>query len=196
MGFWEDVGGALAAGPALMLAGGAETGSGILKIFGDTQAAQAQKEAASANQLMAEKQQAFAKFATQQNESAFQQIAARQLGSIRAAYGASGVDLSGTPQDVREYAASVNAQKLLNIGTQGTLQQQTYENAAKLYFLEGQNAGTEGLINAASDALGTAGKLASTYSGAFVSAPVPAGGGFSGGYSGYGSGGGSGAFLM
>jgi hypothetical protein len=193
MSFWEDlgkIGGAIAA-PLVL---GATALGGGAKILGDIFSSNAESDADLANAHAVEQQAGFSRLATDQNLSTQVVENARQLGSIRAAYGASGVKLDGSAQDVQDFAAGLNRMKLLNIEMKGAAEQYAYGNTIRNYNTGADNAETAKWLNIANDVAGSAGKVfASTYRGYKPdagTAPLPAGTG--GGYDGtsnYASGG-------
>lgn len=68
------------------------------------------------------------------------------LGATRAAYGASGVTLEGSPLDLLEESAANAELDNLNIRYKGTLQSRGYMNEASLYRAQARNARTSGII--------------------------------------------------
>lgn len=78
----------------------------------------------------------------------------RQLGSIRAAYGASGLMLDGSPLDVLEDTAVEQAYDVSKIRYQGAMKAEGYSEQAALFKLEAKSAKTAGWIGAGSAIIG------------------------------------------
>jgi hypothetical protein len=78
----------------------------------------------------------------------------RQMGSIRAAYGASGLQLDGSPLDVLEDTATEQAYDVAKIRYKGRMQAAGYSEQAALSKLEAKSAKTAGYIGAASAIIG------------------------------------------
>lgn len=72
----------------------------------------------------------------------------RRLGSIRAAYGASGVTLEGSPLDVLAESAANAELDVLTIKYKGDLEATGYGNEATLETARGQQARTAGYMGA------------------------------------------------
>lgn len=80
---------------------------------------------------------------------------AKVLGSIRTAYGASGVTMDGTPQEYLESQAAIGKANMIAINHKGILQARAYREEAQSlrrqaeqYRIGGDNAQTAGLIGA------------------------------------------------
>ena len=96
------------------------------------------------NNATAARQQAAA------NAEAQARRARQQIGSMRAAYGASGVSLEGSPLDVIEASAAAAEMDRQNILYSGELRAGGYESTAGLELMRGDNARTGSYFSAGS----------------------------------------------
>jgi len=111
------------------------------------------------NNAIASQQQAAANAAAQQRKARL------QMGSMRAAYGASGVSIEGSPLDVLEASAATAELDRQNILYGGALRTQGYESTAGLEMMRGSSSETGSYLSAGSSLLSGAVKA-----GAFDSA--------------------------
>ena len=133
--------------PFIMAAGA------VMSAVGAIQQGKAAKNAANYNAAIATNDARIAELQAQAEESRHRRMARKAIGGIRAAYGASGVTLEGTPTDVL-YESVANAESdALNIRYGGLLRSQGFMNTAQLDRMQGKNAQTAGYMNAASSLL-------------------------------------------
>lgn len=122
--------------------------SGVIGAIGSMQAANAQAAAANTQAAIAERNkrtvlaQADAEAVDKTRENR------RQLATVRAAYGASGIDLAGTPLDVLEDSASELQYDVSKIRYQGELRAIGYQDEAMLKRMEAKQAKASGPISA------------------------------------------------
>ena len=142
-----------AAAPFLILGSAAITGIGQLK-----QAA-AMRKAANFNADVAEQNAQFSLQESAANERSFRVMARKQLGDMRANYGASGIVASeSSAQDILEESAATAEMDALRIRHQGELKAYGYRQDAKLNRMSAANAMPQGLLSASGtllDGLGT-----------------------------------------
>lgn len=77
-------------------------------------------------------------------------LAKKQIGQARAAYGASGVQIEGTPEDVLGDSAAAAELDALTIRHAGEVRALSYRNEASLDRYRGRNSRLQGRIRAAS----------------------------------------------
>lgn len=143
-----------AAIPFIMLAGMAVQVTGQIK-QGEAAAQAADEEARiqSENAKLARDQAA--------HEERQQRIINRkQLGSMRAAYGASGVSLEGSPLDILEESAAAMEMDAQNIKYAGELKARGFYQEASMARTRGKNAREASYLGAASSLLSGAGQMA------------------------------------
>lgn len=90
---------------------------------------QAQQSEAQANEFDFNAGVALSQAQEEERRSRYQ--TAKTLGSIRAAYGASGVTMDGSPQYVQEEAATIGEANAISIRHQGFLQARAYKKQAQ-----------------------------------------------------------------
>jgi len=127
---------------------------GVISAMGAIQAANAQAASAQYNAKVAESNRRAALRQTQVAVEDKQAENRRQLGSIRAAYGASGLMLDGSPLDVLEDTAQEQAFDVAKIRYKGKMQAEGYSEQAALYRLEAKSAKRAGWIGAGSALIG------------------------------------------
>lgn len=116
------------------------------------------------NNAIAARQQADASAAAQQRKARL------QIGSMRAAYGASGITMEGSAMDVLEQSAAMAELDRQNILYSGELRAGGYESTAGLELMRGDNAVTGSYFSAGSALLSGAAKM-----GAFEAKPAASG---------------------
>ncbi|TXG77625.1 hypothetical protein E6Q11_02530 [Candidatus Dojkabacteria bacterium] len=89
----------------------------------------------------------------------------KQLGDIRANYGASGVGLEGSALDVLEESASNAELDALTVRHAGETRARAFEAQANLERFRGRNARTAGYLGAATTLLKFGGGAAASYGG-------------------------------
>ena len=126
---------------------------GGLKAIGTYQSAQAKSRAADYNRNISLQNAEISKQQTQADLISLRKKQYRAFGAIRAATGASGVSMEGSPLDVLENSvaeAELDAQRLKYAGE---LRARGYESDAALYGMESKAAKTAGYFGAASELL-------------------------------------------
>lgn len=107
--------------------------------------AQQQYQVAQYNRQLALNQSAYARQKAQVEERNLRIRQMKQLGTMRANYGASGVDIdSGSPLDVLEESAAFAELDALNVRHAGEVEATGYENTARLEDFRGGAALSEG----------------------------------------------------
>jgi len=114
------------------------------------QQAEYQNQIARYNAQQAENQAAYARQAAAAEESRFRRQSAKELGAIRAQYGAAGVEIEGSPLDVLQESATMAELDALTIRHRGDVQAQGYLNTAALDRHKGQSALASGRATASS----------------------------------------------
>lgn len=115
-------------------------GSTVMSAMAASQQADAQKKAADYNRAIEERN---AKILRQQAESDMEDKRTKnneQLGAMRAAYGASGLAMSGTPLDVLADSATTGEYDAQKIKYKGDLQALGHSDKANLYAMEADSA--------------------------------------------------------
>jgi hypothetical protein len=141
--------------PAVIMAASAVIGAVAVVRQG-----QAAKAASEFNAKMADRNREIAKSQTDALSIQQRRQAIKQLGSMRAGYGASGVTLEGSPLDVLEESVAEAELENQNIHYQGLLKQQGYQADAGLDRANGRNAARIGYLKGASGLLSAAGTVA------------------------------------
>lgn len=126
---------------------------GGLKAIGTYQSARAQERAADFNRDISLQNAEIAKQQAQADVASLRRKQYQQLGAIRAAVGASGVGIEGSPLDLLESSVSEAALDIQRAEYAGTLRERGYTNDAALYGAESRSARTSGYFFAASDLL-------------------------------------------
>lgn len=135
------------------LSAAATVASGVVGVMGAQQQAAATTAAANYQAQVAQRnatvarQQASAEADDQRRENR------RQLGSIRAAYGGSGIEMAGSPLDVLEDTTLEQELDVERIGYRGELRAAGEVDKANLSKLEAENAKKTGAIGAATSLL-------------------------------------------
>lgn len=142
---------------------GATALSGAVSAYGAYQQGQSQAAAATYNAQVADRN---ATLARQQADAEGDDLARqqrRQMGTLRAAYGAAGIGLAGSPLDVIEDTALEQATDINRVGYTGELKAIGMQEKAALYRAEAENAKTSGAINAFGAGIGTIDRMATKY---------------------------------
>ncbi len=127
---------------------------GVISAIGSLQQANAQAASAEYNAKVAERNKRAVKNQTESEIEDRQVEHRRQLGSMRASYGASGLQMEGSPLDVLEDTATEQAFDISKIRYQGAMKAEGYSEQAALYKLEAKSAKTAGWIGAGSALIG------------------------------------------
>lgn len=137
--------------PIVMVAGAA------MSAIGQLQQAQTAKAVGRYNQQLGERNAAIARDQTASEIVRQQRTARRVQGAARAAYGASGVTMEGSPLDVLEDNATQAELDTLTLKYRGELRARGYEQAGSMARFEGDQAARAGRLRAASTLLGSYG---------------------------------------
>ena len=114
----------------------------------------AAQKIANRNAAVSEQNAVIARQNAKAQEESFRREATRRQGSRRAAAGASGLQLTGSPLAVLEDAAREEELDALEIRYQGTLQTQSYQNQAGTQRFEGRAAKSQSISKAGAALLG------------------------------------------
>lgn len=136
-----------------------------LKAYGTYQSGKADAQAAEFNRELSLENAQIAREQTQAELVSLRRRQYRELGTIRAATGASGIVMDGSALDVLEFSvaeATLDAQRLKY---QGELRARGYMNDAELYGREADAAMTRARYGAASELLMGASNMADYYAG-------------------------------
>lgn len=131
--------------------------------------ARAQQQAAQYNASVADRNAVIAKDQAARDAEAQKRNSVRQLGGMRAAYGASGVTIEGSPLDVLEQSAAEAELDRLNITYKGDLKAMGYQEEATLDRFSGETAIQQGRYRSASALLTGAGQAFSMGASGFSS---------------------------
>lgn len=153
MAFFAAIGSAVGASSATAAAVGAAVVSTAVSAVGAITGAISQSRAAKFNAQLAERNAVIAGQQTQAELAMQRRHAAKAIGGMRAAYGASGVAMEGSPLDVLEDSVAQAELERQNIGYQGVLRAQGYQVDASLSRAGARNAAAGGYMNAASSLL-------------------------------------------
>lgn len=145
-----------------MTAGIMFAASAGVQAVGSIMSARAASQAAEYNQKISLQNAQIAKQQTEADVISLRKKQYQQLGAIRAAVGASGVTMEGSPLDVLEASVSEAELDAQRLRYSGELRARGYENEAVLYEMESETAKTSGYFNSAS-ALLTGGAQAAYY---------------------------------
>lgn len=123
---------------------------GLVSAVGSIAQANAQAAAANYNAKVAERNRR-AVLAQTDNEIVDQNIKNRRmLGTIRAAYGANGFEMGGSPMDVIADTTLEQSLDVAKIRYQGAMKAEGYSEQATLFRMEAKAAKTAGMFGAAS----------------------------------------------
>jgi len=147
----------------LAIMAGVAAVSALASAGGTAIGAEQQRKASSYNADVAEQDALAAKDKAEADEQAHRENVRRILASQRALYGASGVDMAGTPLLVMESTAEQGELDALTIRYGGDVAAAKERSAANLYKMQGRNAMTSGAINAGTTLLAGAGNVAGIY---------------------------------
>lgn len=136
-----------------------QIGAAIIGAIGSVQQGNAAKSAANYNARVAENNATLARQQAAAQEEQHRRLARRQLGQMRAAYGASGVTMEGSPLDILAQSAKDAELDALNIRYGGELKAQGLESEAVLERYRGESAQRAGYMGAATGLLSGASKI-------------------------------------
>lgn len=137
----------------------------VMSAANQAQQANDAKKAADFNALIAERNAGIARQQAAQDAMLQQQDAARHIGAARAAYGASGVAVEGSPLDVLEASAASAELDRQTILYKGELRAMGYTDDATISRTQGAAAYRSGMMGAASTLLVGGAKTVSMGSG-------------------------------
>jgi hypothetical protein len=146
-------------------------GTGI-SVIGALNQGQQAKNAAQFNAQQAQNNALASRQQAEANAAAQQRAARLKLGSMRAAYGASGITMEGSAMDVLEASAATAELDRQNILYGGELKSGGYQSTAGLELMRGENAETGSYFSAGSALLSGAAKAGAFASGSDNYAPV------------------------
>ena len=124
--------------------------SGGLKAIGSIASAKAKSQAADFNRDISLQNAEIAKQQTQAEVISLRKKQYQQLGAVRAAVGASGVTMEGSPLDVLESSVAEATLDVQRLQYAGELRARGYENEATLFEYESKTTKKAGYFNAAS----------------------------------------------
>lgn len=136
-------------GPLMQVAGG------ITQAYGQVQAGEAAGKAYEFNAAQAEQNSAQAKLIAAQEERQVRINARRQIGSMVADYGASGVTMEGSPMAVIAESAANAELDALNIRYGGESKARNFKNEATVLRYQGGQARSAGYLGAAATLMNT-----------------------------------------
>lgn len=122
----------------------------VVQAVGAIRSAQSASAAADYNAQIAERNAALARDQAASDEQRQRIQARKQLGAMRAGYGASGVTLDGSPLDVLENSAAEAELDALTIRYKGEVSALGYRTESAQQRARSANATTEGYYNAGS----------------------------------------------
>lgn len=138
----------------LTISAGASLVSGAVSAYGAYQQGQAQAQAAEYNAQVADRNAALARQQASVEAEDTARAQRRQMGALRAAYGAAGIGLAGSPLDVIEDTAIEQSMDVRRVGYAGELKAIGMEEKAALFRMEADNARTSGTLGALAQGLG------------------------------------------
>lgn len=145
-----------------MAAAAAMVGGGIIGAYGQMYQGHAAKQAGEFNAQVAEQNAELAIKQAKEEEVKFRSVMKRQLGDMRAAIGASGITLEGSPLEVIEDSAAQAEMDAISIRKAGEMKAHTYRTDAKLQRFQGE-MGLQGSYYGAASSLLMAGGQAAGY---------------------------------
>lgn len=141
---------------APIILAGVAIGGAVMGAVGNIKKANAEAEAQEYNANLAEEnaRQTMLKASEDEQRSRFN--SKLELGSIRAAYGASGVTMDGTATEVLEQNAAIAEKNALDIRTQGLRQAKAYQDEATLLRKGAKSSREAGIFQAIGSGLSSA----------------------------------------
>ncbi|SOD41313.1 virion core protein, T7 gp14 family [Nitrosovibrio sp. Nv4] len=140
--------GLIAVGVVAALAGAGMSAMGAMS------QAKAQKDVALYNAQIAQRNATISRQQASRDAAAHNRNARRQIGAMRAAYGASGIAMEGSPLDVLASSAAEAKLDEMNIKYKGELKAIGFQDEATLERFSGENAMKQGRMEAASAIIG------------------------------------------
>lgn len=145
-----------------MSAAAAMVGGGAVSAYGQLYQGEASAAAAEFNAQIAEQNAIDSIARAKEEERRHRVMARKQIGDMRASFGASGVAMEGSPLEVMQESAANAELDALSIRHEGEARATAFRNEARLARFGGQTARTAGQIGAVSSLL-MAGANASSY---------------------------------
>lgn len=134
---------------------------GIVGAIGSIQQGNAAKEAAEYNAFLADRNAILVEKQTAEEERRLRVQSRKELGGMRAGYGASGVTSEASVADIMEESAATAELDALTLRYGGQMQAQAYRETAGIERRAGANAQKAGYMNAASSLLLSGGRALS-----------------------------------
>ena len=133
----------------------AAAGAG-LNIFGAIQQGEDEKRAANFNADQAEREAIQTLTTAKEDERRLRAITRKEIGSMRANVGASGVTMDGSILDILQESAANAELDALSIKNQGEMKSTALRNDARMQRYYGETAGSRALLGALGGAVGGA----------------------------------------
>jgi hypothetical protein len=146
-----------------MIAAGAAVASTAVSAVGAIQQGKAAQASAKFNADMMSRNAQIARQQAAAEEEKHRRLTYMRQGAARAAYGASGVSIEGSPLDILEQSAAQEELDALNIRYRGEIGAQSSEGQAALSSMSGDAAMQAGYIGAGSSILLGASKAGGIY---------------------------------
>lgn len=137
--------------------------SKLFSVFGSLAQASAASAAAQYNAQIAANNATYARQKAAEDERRARVQGRKVLGGVRAGYGASGITVEASPQDVLEEGAAAAELDALTIRHAGEVQAVAFENESNLERFRAKTARTTGYLSAASSLLSGVGKIYDYY---------------------------------
>jgi hypothetical protein len=147
----------------MIMSMGMQMAGGVMEGYGNLQSLNAQAEAYKYNANMAHQNAVLAKQQSVEDARRLEIQGQKALGSIRAATGASGVQMEGSPLDVLEQSARNVELDRLTVLHAGQVKAISYENQAQLNTMGADSANSQQALSFLGPLLSGGGNAASTY---------------------------------
>lgn len=134
-----------------------------MQVVGSIQQGRAAQQSSNYNAAIAVRNEGIARDQAQADAAASSRAANSHMGAMRAAYGASGVTMDGSPLDVLESSATLAELDKQNILYKGELKAMGYHDEAMLENQRGKNAVNQSYMNAGSNLITGLSKYKSQY---------------------------------
>jgi hypothetical protein len=154
-----------------MIAAGAAVASTAVSAVGAIQQGKAAQASAKFNADMMSRNAQIARQQAAAEEEKHRRLTYMRQGAARAAYGASGVSIEGSPLDILEQSAAQEELDALNIRYRGEIGAQSAEGQADLSLMRGESAMSAGYMGAGSSILLGAARAGSIYAPSPSAAP-------------------------
>jgi hypothetical protein len=144
----------MAAAPIVALAAG-----GVLNTFGSISQGNTAKAAGDYNANIAEAEANQVEQQTAEDERRFRLQTKKELGAIRAGYGASGVTSEGSPEEILAESAAAAELDALTLRYKGAVKAKSLRDEARLQRFYGKQGRIAGYLGAGGSALSTTGNI-------------------------------------